>query len=148
MNQLPSELAAIVAVIDPDANAAGTITSAYVSVAKFRKLMAIVMAGDLGSSATLNFKLVQATSAAGAGKKDISGKAITALTEAGTDSNKQAIINFDQTDLDITNGFAFVAMEMVTAVATSDSGAIMLGFDAAINPASDNDASSVDEIVA
>ena len=147
MSKLPSEAVAITAVIDPDANAAAEYTSAYMSMAKFQKGMAIIMAGTLGSSATLDAKLVQATAAAGTGVKDITGKAITQLTQAGTDSDKQAIINFDQSDLDVANGYDWVAVVMTVGTATSDCGALLLGFDARFEPASDYDVSTVDEIV-
>lgn len=147
MNNLPSEAAAVAATIDPDAYTAGTYVSDYVDVSKFRRLMAVVMAGDLGTNATLDAKLRQATDASGTGVKDISGKAITQLTQAGSDSDKQAVINLDQSELDIANGFAFVCLSMTVATATSDAGGLIMGFDAAIEPASDNDLSSVDEIV-
>jgi hypothetical protein len=140
-------MAAVVAVIDPDANGAGTLTSAYVDASKFEQLMAIVMAGDLGTSATLDAKLVQATSAAGANVTDISGKAITQLTQAGTDSNKQAIIQVRADELDVAGGFRYVALVLTTAVATSDSGAVVLGFNPTYGPASDYDLAAVDEIV-
>lgn len=148
MSTLPSERAAIVGVIDPDANAAGALTTAYVDMSKFERVMAIVMAGTLGASATLDFKLVQATDSGGTGSKDIANKAITQLTQAGTDSDKQAVINVMAEELDVQGGFGFVAATMTTATATSDSGAILLGFDATHAPASDNDLASVDEIVA
>lgn len=146
-NALPSERVAVLGVIDPDANAAGALTTAYADLTQFGSAMAIIMAGTLGTSATLDAKLVQATSAAGAGSKDISGKAITQLTQAGSDSDKQAIINVRAEDLDLANGFTHVAITMTTATATSDSGALLLGLDPRSAPASDNDLASVDEIV-
>lgn len=147
-NILPSDRAAIVAVLDPDANTAATLTSVWIPMVNFDSIMAIVMAGTLGSSATLNAKLQQATDASGTGAKDITGKAITALTQAGTDSDKQAVINCRIDELDIANDFTHVALLMTTAVATSDSAAIVLGFDPRYGPASDNDVAGVDEIVA
>jgi hypothetical protein len=148
MNALPSEVAAIVGVIDPDVNAAGALTSAYVDMSKFNQVMAIVMAGTLGVSATLDAKIVQATDSSGTGSKDVTGKAITQLTQAGTDdSDKQAIINVRAEELDIDNGFSFAALTLTTAVATSDSGAVLVGFGASYAPASDSDLSSVAEVV-
>ena len=147
MSKQPSEMAAVVAVIDPDANAAATITSTWVPMKNFEMLMAIVMVGDMVSTSTVDFKLQQATDSSGTGNKDISGKAITQLTEAGVDDNKQAVINLIAEELDVNGGFDHVAMVMTTAAAASDSGAAMLGFEPAIAPASDNDISTVDEIV-
>ena len=99
-NKLPSEVVAIGGVIDPDVTAASTVVSDYMSMADFESAMAIILAGTLGSSATLDAKLVQATDASGTGAKDITGKAITQLTQAGTDSDKQAIINCRAEELD------------------------------------------------
>lgn len=147
MNALPTEVAAIVGVIDPDANVAGALSSAYVDMSKFNQLMAIVMAGTLGVAATLDAKIEQATDSSGTGVKDVTGKAITQLTQAGTDSDKQAAINLRAEELDIDNGFSFARLTMTTAVATSDSGAVVIGFGASYGPASDFDLASVDEIV-
>lgn len=147
MNSLASERAAVLATIDPDVTTASTVVSDYCDMSKFGRVMAILLAGTLGSSATLNAKLVQATDASGTSVKDITGKAITELTEAGTDSDKQAIINCMAEELDVEGGFTHVALSVTVAVATSDIGAVVLGFDARHEPASDNDLASVDEIV-
>ncbi len=143
----PSDRAAIAGVVDPDAIAAGTVTTGWIAMATFEKVMAVIMAGTLGASATLDAKLEQAQDGSGTGAKDITGKAITQLTQAGSDSDKQAIINLTAEELDVTNGFTHVRLSMTVGVATSDAGAVVLGFDARYQPASDNDLASVDEIV-
>jgi len=147
INSLPSERVAVGGVIDPDANTAATLTSDWLDMGAFGSAMGIVMAGAFGSSGTLNAKLQQATDSSGTGAKDITGKAITALTDAGTDSDKQAIINVRDSELDVANSFTHVALVMITAVATGDSAGILLGLDPRHGPASDNDLASVDEIV-
>ena len=147
MNRLGSEKVAIGGVIDPDVTVASTVVSDYMDMGKFEQAMAIVMAGTLGASATLDAKLVQATDSSGTGSKDITGKAITQLTQAGTDSDKQAIINCRAEELDLDNSFDHVALSMTVAAATSDISGILLGLNARNNPASDNDLASVDEIV-
>ncbi len=147
MSVLPSERCAVLAVIDPDANAAGALTSDWADATEFQQMMGICLAGTLGTSATLDMKLQQATDSSGTGAKDITGKSITQLTQAGTDSDKQAIINVNADDLDVAGGFTHVAIVLTTATATSDSGAILLGFDPRHGPASANDLASVDEIV-
>lgn len=146
-NAKPSELVAVVGNIDPDANAAGAYSTGWVDTRDFGQLLAIIQAGDLGASATLDAKLEQATTSGGSGVKDITGKAITQLTQAGTDSNKQSLINLRAAELDVDNGFRYVRLTMTVAVATSDSGAVLLGVHAARGPASDFDAATVDEIV-
>ncbi|MEC9433879.1 MAG: hypothetical protein VYD87_13330 [Pseudomonadota bacterium] len=147
MQLIPSDRAAVVGSIDPDAYAASTVTTGWISAAAFNRFMAVVMAGDLGTSATLDAKLEQATNGSGSGAKDITGKAITQLTQAGTDSNKQALINLEQAALDVDGGFTHFRLSMTIGTATSDAGGMVLGFDPAHGPASDHDAASVDEIV-
>jgi hypothetical protein len=146
-NVKPSDRAAIVGNIDPDAYAAGTYTTGWINMADFLSIMAIVQAGTLGSSATVDAKLEQATSAAGAGAKDVTGKAITQLTQAGTDSDKQAVINLFANELDINNGFTHARLSITVGTATSDAGGIVIGFDPVKDVASANDAATVDEIV-
>lgn len=142
----PSEVVALVATLDPDAYTASSRTTDYVDMEYWGGLMAVVYAGALGTSATLNAKLLQATSSTGAGAVTIAGKAITALTQAGTDSNKQAVINLQPDELNVAGGFKFVALRVVNVV-TSDFGAAIYGVFPRYGPASANDLSSVDEIV-
>lgn len=146
-NIKPSDRAAIVGVIDPDAYAASTVTTGWVDVSGWQQLMAIVAVGDMVATSTVDAKIEQATSAAGAGAKDVSGLAITQLTQAGSDDNKQAIINVKQTDLDFNNDFQFVRLSVTIGTAGSDLAGLLLGFDPRYNTAADNDASTVDEIV-
>ncbi len=146
-NLKPSDRVAVVGNIDPDAYGAGSYTTGWIDMSKFLAIMAVVQAGTLGASATLDAKIQQATSAAGAGAKDVTGKAITQLTQAGTDSDKQAVINLFANELDINNGFTHVQLSITVGTATSDAGAIVLGLDPVKDVASANDAATVDEIV-
>lgn len=147
LHVLASEQAAVVGVIDPDAYAAGTFTTGWIAARNFNAFLAIIKAGDLGASATLDAKLEQASNASGTGAKDITGKAITQLTQAGTDSNKQALINLKPEELDLANGFTHFRLSMTIGTATSDAGGMVLGLHGRYGPASNNDVSSVDEIV-
>jgi len=147
-NILPSDRLAIVAAINPVSQAAGAVSTGWISMQNWRSVLAIVQAGVLGAAATLDAKLEQATSAAGAGAKDIAGKAVTQLTQAGTDSNKQAIINLRQVELDFANGYSHVRLTLTVGTQASLVSAVLLGLDARYNPASDSDAATVDEIVA
>lgn len=147
-NALASEQVAVVATIDPDAYTANTYTSDWVAMKDWELIMAVVMLGDLGSSATVDAKLEQATDSDGTGAKDITSKSITQFTQAGTDSDKQAIINCRREELDLDNSFDYVRLSMTVATATSDCGGIVLGLVPRRGPAQDNDLASVDEIVA
>lgn len=154
INSLPSERVAVLATIDPDAYTPGEQTSDWANMAYFETLMCVVCVGTIGTLGYLDVKLQQATSAAGAGAKDITGKAITRLTQAGTDSDKQAIINLRAEELDVDGGFQYVAAVAVSdntgspSEAGVDYGVTLFGMDARYGPASDNDIASVDEIVA
>lgn len=148
MNALGSEVAAVVGVIDPDAYAASTVVSAFVDMKNFDQVLAIVSAGTLTASSTLDAKLEQATDAAGTGVKDVTGKAITQLTQAGGDSDKQALINLRAEETDIEGGFSFVRLSMtLTAGTGGDAGGLLLGMGASYGPANDFDLASVAEIV-
>lgn len=147
MNKLGSEMAAIGGVIDPDVTVASTVVSGWMSMAAFEMAMAIIMAGTMGAGATIDAKLEQAQDSSGTGAKDVTGSDITQLTQAGTDSDKQVIINCRAEKLDVANEFDHVRLSITVATATSDISGILLGMNAALEPASDNDASTVDEIV-
>lgn len=141
----PSERARILGAIDPDAYAANSYSTGWIEAAKFDSFMAVVMAGDLGTSATLDAKLEQAKDGSGTTPADIEGKEITQLTQAGPDSNKQAVINLRPEELDTEDGYTHFRLTITVAEATSDAGAFVLGFDAKYGPGAD--AESVDEIV-
>lgn len=145
-NALASEVAALVATVDPDALAVGAISSDYVDMGLFDQILAVVSAGVLGAAATLDAKLEQAQDAAGTGVKDITGKAITQLVKA-TDDGKQALINLRASELDVANGFTHARLTMTVGAAISDGSGHVFGFGARYGPASDNDLASVAEIV-
>lgn len=147
-NAKASEQVAVVGNIDPDAYAASTYTTGWIAAWNFHSFMAIVQAGDLGASATLDAKLQQASDGSGTGAKDITGKAITQLTQAGGDSNKQAVINLRPSELDLDNGFTHFRLSMTIGTASSDAGAVVLGVGPRSGPASDHDDAAVAEIVA
>lgn len=142
----PQDEVAIVGAIDPDANGAGTLTTAWVSASDFQRFMAIIMAGTLGTSATIDAKIEQASDSTGTGAKDLAGAAITQLVKASNDDN-QAVIEFWSEDLDLVGGFSHVRLSMTVGTATSDAGAILLGMSPRYAPASRMDAASVVEIV-
>lgn len=146
-NRKMTEVVALLGAIDADAYSASTQTTGWVQVDDFAAFAALVAAGDLGASATIDAKIEQASDGSGTGAKDVTGKAITQLTKAGTDDNKQAWINFRASDLDIANGFGWVRLSMTIATAACDAAAYLFGFGPKASPASDYDAATVDEIV-
>tara|TARA_R110000824_G_scaffold3817_1_gene18212 strand:+ start:977 stop:1423 length:447 start_codon:yes stop_codon:yes gene_type:complete len=144
INSLTSERAAVVAAIDPANNGAGATNTDEVDHSKFGSTQWTLMTGTMASTSTLDFKL-QSASSSGGSFSDITGKAITQLTEAGSDDDKQVVINLRADEL--TAGDRYVRGVMTIAAAASWSSVVALGFDARYAPASDNDLSSVDEIV-
>lgn len=143
----PAEKAAVAATIDPASLSANTYVSDWVDMADFEQVMAVILVGAISTNGTLDAKLRQATDASGTGAKDIAGHAITQLTQAGTDSNKQVILQTRQDLLDVDGGFRYVALSLTTATAASIAGAVLLGFNPTYGPAYNYDLDSVDEIV-
>ena len=149
MNPLPSEAVAVLGTIDPDVYTVATYVSDYCSMEKFESIMVTIMAGTLGANATIDAVIKQATTNGGAGAKNLTtSKAITQMTQAGTDqSDTQAVINVRAEDLDMANGFDHIAISVAVGTATSDMGALVVGLNPRYAPASDNDIASVGEIV-
>ena len=147
-NILATDQFALVGVVDADAYAASTVTSGWIDAKRFLNYLAVIAVGDFVATATLNAKLQQATDSSGTGAKDVTGKAITALTQAGTDDNKQALINLHQSELDVTGGFTHFRLSMTLGTAGGDLAGFVFGLNPTNGVASDNDLAAVDEIVA
>ena len=146
INCLPSEAAAVTAIIVPDARGAGSVTSTYVNMGLFERVQFIIQTGEMAATSTLNASIVQATDASGTGVKALTtAKAITEL--GATDDNKQVIVNVLAEDLDMANNFDFAAITCVVANASVDYAVVGVAHNPRYAPASDNDASTVDEIV-
>lgn len=112
-----SDTGTVVAVIDPKSTVAAQNTD-WIDVSDVYSLQALVIAGNLGTGATVDAKLEQAQDDSGTGAKDIDGKAITQLTKASNDNN-QATINLWPQELDINNGFTHVRLTITPATAAS-----------------------------
>lgn len=135
MSSLMSEKVRVIAAINPASYAAGAQNSPWVSLAAYEEVMAIVQAGALGTNSTVDAKLQQAQDSSGTGAKDIASKAITQLTQAGSDkSNKQAVINARAEELDRNNGFTHVRLVVTGATAASLLSAVILGASARYSP--------------
>lgn len=143
----PSQRNAVLAVLNPISQSAATVTTGWISAKDFYTFQAIILAGVLGASATVDAKLQQASDGSGTGAKDISGTAITQLTKAGTDDNKQVIINLQQEQLDIANGFTHFRLSLTVATAACLIAAVVLGLDGRESPVNGLNAATVDEIV-
>jgi hypothetical protein len=141
-----SDNVGVLGVINPDVKTAAAYSSGYVNAGVASQFLAVIMAGTLGSSATIDAKIQQATDSGGTGVKDVTGKAITQMTQAGTDqSDTQAVIAFSAQDLDLAGGFTHVRLTVTVGTATSDMGAVLLGVGGRDIPLAD--ASTVGEVV-
>lgn len=153
-NQKPSDGLAVLDAINPVSQAAGAVSTAYLSMAQFQTALATIITGVLGASATVDAKLQQAQDSSGTAVKDITGKAITQIVKASGD-NKIALINVRDTDLDVTNGFTYIRLTVTVAVATSLVAATLEGFvpryeppvDSGSNPAINLGSANVVQIV-
>ena len=141
-----SDRSAILGVLNPASVAASTVLTAWVPVAKWHTLAALIATGVLGASATVDAKLRQATDSSGTGAKDITGKAITQLVKASHD-NVQAVIECKADDLDTAGGFTHVALSVTVGTAASLLSALLMGTNPRYMPASDFDAATVNQIV-
>lgn len=153
-NAQMSEQMAVMDQVAPVSQAAGTVTTGYVSAANFERFLAIINTGVLGASATVDAKLQQAQDGAGTGVKDVAGKAITQILKASGD-NKIAMINLRDDELDVNNGFSFVRLSITVGTAASLVGATLLAAagrflqpkDAAASPAINLGSANVVQIV-
>jgi len=109
---------------NPGAITTGVIPSTYLDTSEYDRVVFLIALGATDN----NFDAVarQATSAAGAGAKNVSyvnnaGTTVTAqITQlAGTDDNKYASIEIPVSKLDIANGFRYVALSCTVAGTTT-----------------------------
>ena len=145
-NSKASEMLAVLATIDPASQAAGALSTGWVSVANHLGFLAVVQTGVLGTSATVDAKLQQALDNAGTGAKDIAGKALTQIVKA-TGDNKQALINVKPEELDTVNGFGFVRVTVTVGVAASITSAQLLGVNPRFAPADAGNQAAVVQVI-
>ena len=143
VNARASELVAELGAVPPTNQAVGTITTGWLSLANFQNVLAAVRSGTLGASASVTAKLQQATDTSGTAAKDLTGKAITAITA----NNKTALINLNAQELDVANGFDCVQLQITVATATSYVQGEVLGLNCRYNPTSDWNGVQVTQVV-
>lgn len=132
-NIKPTYEAMPLAQVGPISQGAGSVSTGWVDASLYDGLHGVVAAGLLGAAATLDAKLEQATSAGGAGVKDIIGKTITQLVKA-TDDDKVATINVRAEELDVNNGFRWVRLTLTVGTAASLVYGALFGHNARYQP--------------
>jgi hypothetical protein len=145
-NSKASEMLAVLATIDPASQAAGALSTGWVSVANHLGFLAVVQTGVLGTAATVDAKLQQALDSSGTGAKDIAGKALTQIVKA-TGDNKQALINIKPEELDTVNGCGFVRVTVTVGVAASITSAQLLGVNPRFAPADAANQAAVVQVI-
>lgn len=113
-----TELSSVLGTIDPVSQAAGTVTTGWISAADHERFLATIQTGVLGASATVDAKLQQAQDSTGTNAKDVTGKAITQIVKA-TGDGKQALINLRAEELDTNGGFSYFRLSITVGVAAS-----------------------------
>ena len=145
-NSKASEMLAVLGTIDPATQAAGAVSTGWISVANHLGFLALVQTGVLGTSATVDAKLQQALDSSGTGAKDISGKAITQIVKA-TGDNKQVLVNVKPEELDTVNGFGFVRVTVTVGVAASITSDQLLGVNPRYAPADVGNQAAVVQVI-
>jgi hypothetical protein len=143
-NTTPSERAALLGNIAPISQTVA-VNTGLVAIKDFHRLLAVVKVGVIASSGVVNAK-VQAAVGSGGSPVDITGAAITALTQAGSDSGKVALINVNLDKL-AGEGYTHAQLVITPSVAAALISGELWGFDPRYAPASDSDNAVVDEIV-
>lgn len=112
----------VVLVKPPAVWADATLPASYIDMSDYAFIVFLIFTGAMNTGDTLAAKVVQATSAAGAGSKDIASAAITDLDIA--DDDAMASIEVRDTALDIENGFRYVSLT-IDETGTPPAGAVI-----------------------
>lgn len=126
----------IVGVIDPASKTAGSYSTGWIDLSLFHRLYAVLLMGAISASGTVDAKFEQATSAAGAGAKDVTSVALAQSADTVAD-NTQASLEVRPAQLDVANSFRWVRLTVTTATAATILGAAVIGVSAKFEPATD-----------
>ena len=110
-----------------DSLSVATHTSSYVSLANYHRAWCFINVGDMGSSATLDVALYQATDTSGTSAKAITSKSITQLTQAGGDGDDLLCIELQGEELDVDGGFDCVAVVATVGTAAVEFSLVLFG---------------------
>lgn len=145
MNRLSEELA-VISTIDPVSQSAATVTGDSIDMADYHKVLFVLSVGALGASATVDFSVKGDAASGGSYSTNITDKAITQLTKAGTDDNKQVIVEVTSEEVG-AQGYRYIRPSLTVATAACLVSVVALG-KTRYAPAAEYDLASVDEIVA
>jgi hypothetical protein len=129
LNTLFSERVQILDGLHAVSQGIATVTGAWIKADRHDRYVVIADVGVMTATATLDLKIQQANTAGGGAAKDVSGKALTQVTQAGSGGSKWYIIELDPAKLDIGNGFFWIATVHQVAAAASLLSLVLLGVD-------------------
>lgn len=135
---------AILATIDPDAYSTGEQLSDPIDMSRHESIAALLLLGEITATGTIDAKFVSSATSGGT-YTDITGKALTQLTAAGTDSDKQAILNLRHDE--VPSGHRYVKLSVTAGTAGADFGAVVVGRNSRYGPDTSSDLASVDEYI-
>jgi hypothetical protein len=96
------------------------VYTSYVSLANYHRAVVVIHTGVMASNSTLDAVIHQATDTSGTSTKVLTAtKAITQLTQAGGDSNKDVAIEVRTEELDVANGFDCIALQYTVGTAAT-----------------------------
>ena len=147
LNEKLSEVIAVLGMIPPTSQAVGSLTTGWLSMSDVERVLAHVLVGTFGASATVDANVQQAQDGTGTGAKIIgTGKAIVQMLAAGG-NNVQALIDVRASELDVPNGFSYVQLTVTVGTAATETAASLIGASARYEPASAFNAASVVQII-
>ena len=92
-----------------------TVPASYKDVSEFERF-AFLRGIGVSDDTSVTMQVKQATSAGGAGSKDVTGAVSTSATAVGSGANsKWAIIEVETVKLDSANGFRYVAVNKLSS---------------------------------
>ncbi len=143
MSDKLKEKLAVVATIDPDANATGAINSDYINMEYFSEVNFYLLTGILVTTGTVDFRIQESKSTTGSGLQTLTSGMYT-ITQLDTDSNdSQVLVNVADTAL--TDLYTHIRGVLQITTAAADSAMIAIGSRARYQPASTFQLSSVAE---
>lgn len=113
-----SDKAALLGLVAPISQGAGTVTTGWINAGLYNSILALIAAGVMGASATIDAKLEQATDSGGTGAKNVTNSLITQMVKA-TDDGKFTLISLDPQKLDVNGGFSWVRLSITVGTAAS-----------------------------
>lgn len=132
----------VMSCIDPDAYAANTYYGDAIDMSKFERAIFVLQVGDLGSSATIDYAICSGATTSPTAA--MTAYTATQLTQAGSDDNKQVVIEVPAQAV-LAAGHRYIRDRLIVGTATSDAGAIGFGVRARYD--TETDLASVDEII-